>query len=167
MLRLNPDDLSTIKELAKLYLATRDPQRAIDLFEGVLAEDDAEFGNEPGIYVNFEPEEVDEDEEEAEQEAQWVSRRIQFEETNMLAELYMEVDDYEVAIDFIKKQTRRLQGRWTESPQWDAADNDDEYADDVEGSDRWLPLELRAKLGICRLWTDDLDLARVSIFLVS
>jgi general transcription factor 3C polypeptide 3 (transcription factor C subunit 4) len=92
---------------------------------------------------------------------EWVGRRVQFEEINMLAELYMEVDEYEVAIDFIKKQTRKLQGRWAESGMWDATDNDDEYADTSETAERWLPLELRVKLGLCRLWTDDLDFARV------
>ncbi|KAI9002582.1 hypothetical protein DFJ74DRAFT_746437 [Hyaloraphidium curvatum] len=158
ILNVHPDELSVIKDLARLYLSQGMPQKAITLFEEILANDDAEFGNEPGAFVQVEPESDDEDREPGEE---WISRRIQFEETNMLAELYMEVDEYEVAIDFIKKQTRKLQGRWAESSTWDVVDNDEEYsaADDPE-SGRWLPPELRVKLGICRLWTDELDLAR-------
>lgn len=151
--------MTAVKELAKLYLALKQPRVALSLFDNALALDAMEFGNEPGAYNAVEGEESDEED----QEQGWVGRRIQFEEINMIAELYMETDEYELAIDFIKKEVRKLQGRWGESGLWDASDNDDEYGEAVEDAEERLPLELRVKLGICRLWTDELDLARVGL----
>ncbi|CAB4401438.1 unnamed protein product [Rhizophagus irregularis] len=101
-----------------------------------------------------------------------------YSEINIMAELYMLAGDYNNAIDFIKQGVRWLQGRENET-WWDYINDDREYeeeenldrrdhasilaaarlrgASSTGGSNATLPIELRVKLGQCRILTDRLE----------
>ncbi|CAG8801172.1 19668_t:CDS:2, partial [Gigaspora rosea] len=102
-----------------------------------------------------------------------------FSEINIMAELYMLMNDFSGAIDFIKRGVRWLQGRENE-PWWDTVADDREYEEDEKanrrdtsmllarfssvdnmgGSNAPLPLELRVKLGQCRVELEQLEEAK-------
>jgi general transcription factor 3C polypeptide 3 (transcription factor C subunit 4) len=73
---------------------------------------------------------------------------------NFLAELYMEVGEYERALLTIKRGARRLQLRGLQIV-WETRKDDSEY------DEHPLPVDLRTKLGICRLMMGDITLAKV------
>lgn len=109
-----------------------------------------------------------------------------YSEINIMAELYMLAGDYNNAIDFIKQGVRWLQGRENET-WWDYINDDREYeeeenldrrdhasilaaarlrgASSTGGSNATLPIELRVKLGQCRILTDRLEEGKVCICL--
>ncbi|CAG8571855.1 4215_t:CDS:10, partial [Scutellospora calospora] len=73
-----------------------------------------------------------------------------YSEFNIMAELYMLTNDFNSAIDFIKRGVRWLQGRENET-WWDT---------NIGGSNAKLPLELRVKLGQCRVELEQLEEAK-------
>ena len=94
--------------------------------------------------------------------------RVGYEEVNMLSELYMDERRYTDAIQLIKTACRRIQGREHET-QWNeyvitysSRDDDMEYeVTSQRGESIKLPIELRVKLGICRLSLDHLSKAQL------
>jgi len=83
---------------------------------------------------------------------------IGYEEINMLAELYMEINEYEKAINTIRKRCRILQGR--EIPEKENMMDDSEFDEDENTPEHLrLPMELRVRLGICRLYLNQINLA--------
>jgi len=87
---------------------------------------------------------------------------IGYEEINMLAELYMEINEYEKAINTIRKRCRILQGR--EIPEKENMMDDSEFDEDENTPEHLrLPMELRVRLGICRLYLNQINLAVVNI----
>ncbi|CAJ0626021.1 10095_t:CDS:10, partial [Entrophospora sp. SA101] len=101
-----------------------------------------------------------------------------YSEINIMAELYMLINDFGGAIEFIKCGVRWLQGREDET-WWNNVSDDREYDEDENanrkdnsfilagarrqgvfssgGSNAPLPLELRIKLGISRICMDELE----------
>jgi len=87
---------------------------------------------------------------------------IGYEEINMLAELYMEINEYEKAINTIRKRCRILQGK--EIPEKEDMLDDSEFDEDENTPEHQrLPMELRVRLGICRLYLNQINLAVVII----
>ncbi|KAF8949036.1 transcription factor TFIIIC subunit tfc4 [Haplosporangium gracile] len=88
---------------------------------------------------------------------------------NMLSELYIMFEEYEKPIDMIKTWSRRLQRR-SHQTWWDDYKDDREF--DTEPDDeeiqaslgenrtRGLPIDLRVKLGICRLMMEEVKEAK-------
>ncbi|KAJ3085898.1 transcription factor TFIIIC subunit tfc4 [Quaeritorhiza haematococci] len=91
--------------------------------------------------------------------------RMGYEELNMLAELYIEVGDYDKAAMAIKEGVWRLRGGSLDHQPFVLdnadADADAEFSDEERDGEFKVPLELRVKLGICRLWMDQGDLAKM------
>eukprot|EP00842_Homolaphlyctis_polyrhiza_P000535 jgi/Hompol1/1482/HPOL_005604-RA len=73
----------------------------------------------------------------------------------MLAELYIDVGDHEKAVVAIKQGILRIHGMSASQIDFD---NDDEY-NNTQESHVTAPIELRVKLGICRLYLGDSSLA--------
>lgn len=92
---------------------------------------------------------------------------------NMLSELYIMFEEYEKPIDMIKTWSRRLQRR-SHQTWWDDYKDDREF--DTEPDDeelqaslgdnrtRGLPVDLRVKLGICRLMMEEVKEAKVRAY---
>ncbi|KAJ3219205.1 transcription factor TFIIIC subunit tfc4 [Dinochytrium kinnereticum] len=147
ILRHMPLNMQVIKELSRIFMILKDVSRAISLFEAALQAD----AKSP-----LPPEEANEDEEvvgmvggmSMSNVAPKKNLRIGYDELHMLVELYFEIKEYEKAFDAIKVVLSRI------------------FSIDVETFDEFLdgfeliPVEIRAQLGICRLWLDDVERAK-------
>ncbi|KAF9100961.1 transcription factor TFIIIC subunit tfc4 [Mortierella sp. GBA35] len=88
---------------------------------------------------------------------------------NMLSELYIMFEEYEKPIDMIKTWSRRLQRR-SHQTWWDDYKDDREFDTEPDDEDlqaslgenrtRGLPIDLRVKLGICRLMMEEVKEAK-------
>jgi len=177
--------------LSKLYLKTNNVEKAIILFENAIKASDEEqelyrqhliekermkaeqaqnkeneetaitekgfFDDDPN---RLQPIITSDDEEDDFQ----FECSIGYEEINMLAELYMEINEYEKAINTIRKRCRILQGR--EIPEKENMLDDSEFDEDENTPEHQkLPMELRVRLGICRLFLNQINLAVVNIYI--
>ena len=89
---------------------------------------------------------------------------------NMLSELYIMFEEYEKPITVIKAWSRRLQRR-SHQTWWDDYKDDREFDTDPDDDElqaslgenrtRGLPVDLRVKLGICRLMMEEVKEAKV------
>ncbi|TPX61103.1 hypothetical protein PhCBS80983_g01388 [Powellomyces hirtus] len=165
-----PHNMPAVKELCKIYLGLNDPEKAITLFEGAL---NADVTNP----LPSSSERDSEDEEHGEQDDEQQhdeevtnlslgvrvagNTRIGYEELNMLAELYMDVGDYEKALVTIKQGTRRVRGETDKMDINEVQDDDSDFTDGALHYGMELPLELQVKLGICRLFLNNPDLAKL------
>ncbi|KAI9145734.1 hypothetical protein BKA69DRAFT_1121531 [Paraphysoderma sedebokerense] len=97
------------------------------------------------------------------------SSNIGYTEINIMAELYIMNQQYLEALRAIKFGLRAIQNRRNEV-HWDDVDDDSEYDMAVVGT-RWIdeglcdagagvPLDLRIKMGICRVWLKYPDVAK-------
>lgn len=160
LLHITPHNMTVVKALSKLYLKVNKPSLAIALFEGALQ---ADLTNP---LTEEEPEESagDEDEEVIGHISMGThmsaNTRMGYEELNMLAELYMEIRDYEKTLVAIIQGCRRIQGRANERYR-DQYDDDRVFTEDNLPENRIIPVELQVKLGICRLWLNSPDVAKV------
>ncbi|KAF9363267.1 transcription factor TFIIIC subunit tfc4 [Mortierella sp. NVP85] len=88
---------------------------------------------------------------------------------NMLSELYIMFEEYEKPIKMIKSWSRRLQRR-SHQTWWDDYKDDREFDTDPDDEEfqaslgenrtRGLPVDLRVKLGICRLMMEEVKEAK-------
>ncbi|KAF9403508.1 transcription factor TFIIIC subunit tfc4 [Mortierella sp. AD011] len=88
---------------------------------------------------------------------------------NMLSELYIMFEEYEKPIQMIKVWSRRLQKR-PHQTWWDDYKDDREFDTDMDDEElqaslgenrtRGLPVDLRVKLGICRLMLEEVKEAK-------
>ncbi|KAF8979041.1 transcription factor TFIIIC subunit tfc4 [Entomortierella lignicola] len=88
---------------------------------------------------------------------------------NMLSELYIMFEEYEKPIQMIKIWSRRLQKR-SHQTWWDDYKDDREFDTDMDDEElqaslgenrtRGLPVDLRVKLGICRLMLEEVKEAK-------
>ncbi|KAI8824526.1 uncharacterized protein EV422DRAFT_520401 [Fimicolochytrium jonesii] len=164
LLEIIPHNMPAVKELCKIYVELNDAGRAIPLFEAAFKADETH-----PIQVSSpdagDDEEADDDDEQVLADVSMgvkvtTKTRIGYEELNMLAELYMEIGDYEKTLVTIKQGLRRIQGR-TEERHWDEHDDDREYTEDEVPESRELPIQLQVKLGICRIWLDQPEIAKM------
>ncbi|KAJ1932023.1 transcription factor TFIIIC subunit tfc4, partial [Linderina macrospora] len=96
-----------------------------------------------------------------------------YSDVNMVAELHIMRHAYEDAISAIKRGARFIQGRGNEL-QWERVEIEDSWdaeynapsADAPDGAGHELPVELRAKLGQCRLLLGQTDQAHVHLAVV-
>ncbi|KAI9094911.1 hypothetical protein DFS34DRAFT_627662 [Phlyctochytrium arcticum] len=161
ILRIVPHNMPVVKQLCKIYVGLNDITKATVLFENALEED----SKNPLQTSAYQPEEgesdVDDDEETEENLDSNTAppTRMGYEELNMLAELYIEATEFEKALIAIKQGARRIQGRTSET-YWDSYDDDREYTSETANEGTELPLELHVKMGICRLWLGQADMAK-------
>ncbi|KAJ3288406.1 transcription factor TFIIIC subunit tfc4 [Borealophlyctis nickersoniae] len=154
ILAIIPYNMPAVKELSKIHLELKDFSKAIALFEGAMQ---ADVDNPLPL------EDEDDEEHEIERDigigggrhdpAPHV--RMGYEEINMLAELYIEAGEYAKAWSAIVQGVQRIQriGNGIPVTAGTAMVEDEELA---TGD---LPLELRVKLGVCRLWLGQPDAA--------
>ncbi|KND00364.1 transcription factor TFIIIC subunit TFC4 [Spizellomyces punctatus DAOM BR117] len=161
ILDLIPHNMPVVKQLCKIYLDLNDAVKAIALFEGAMNADIAH----PLQVLDDSDEEGDDANEEViggismGARTAVVRTRMRYEELNMLAELYIEVGEHEKALNAIIQGTRRLQGRAHET-HWDQFDDDREFLQGTLPEGMELPIDLQVKLGICRLWLDNAEVAK-------
>ncbi|CAG8578363.1 6219_t:CDS:10, partial [Funneliformis mosseae] len=151
-----PYDMNVLREITRIQVQMNEIPQAIDLFLDAFAY----YRNRPF------PEDPE------------AEGSFGYSEINIMAELYMLAGDYNSAIDFIKRGVRWLQGRENEI-WWDYINDDREYdeeenldrrdhtsilaaarlrgANSTGGTNATLPIELRVKLGQCRISTDRLE----------
>jgi len=147
LLEIQPHHVKVIDELAKLYRSKDDLGKAIELYEAAM---DYHFEND-----NLD--EVDENNE----------NLFRYTEINMLTELYIMVNEYEKALMCIKYGVLYLQRRIDEidwSQGLEPGDEDDEFdpvaADPATEYYDDFPLELRARMAVCRIHLDNFDVAK-------
>jgi hypothetical protein len=133
-LKLQPEDEVAIHHLLRFYVERGRSHDAILLYERLMEETlPVEGPVDPPLF--------------------------RWEQANFLAELYMEIGDYERALLVIKRSARRLQLRGTQIV-WETR------IDDVEYNEHPLPIDLRVKLGVCRLALGDIAAAKVGTSIV-
>jgi general transcription factor 3C polypeptide 3 (transcription factor C subunit 4) len=155
--------MNVLREITRIQVQMNEIHQAIDLFLDAFAYyRNRPFPEDPEAEGNF-----------------------GYSEINIMAELYMLAGDYNSAIDFIKQGVRWLQGRENEV-WWDYMNDDREYdeeenldrrdhtsisaaarlrgANSTGGTNATLPIELRVKLGQCRIATDRLEEGKVCIY---
>jgi tetratricopeptide (TPR) repeat protein len=144
VLVLVPHHMPTIKKLAEIYMELNNPQSALELFEEAI--------DAPPEETELEP--LDENEEivgHYTMGAASAPSRIGFEELNMMCELYFEISEYDKAAETLLSTIQRLKST-TFAPGSDV---------DLEIERLDIPIEIRVKLGICRLYQDFADEAKV------
>jgi general transcription factor 3C polypeptide 3 (transcription factor C subunit 4) len=139
--KLLPNDMSILREIASLYIQLKKIPQAIEYYNRSI-----EFFKSTGN----------------------PDKAFGWSELNILVELYMMAEEWEVAIRILKNHARWLSGRMEEK-YWERLEDDREWDshDKRRKSVReyvpmrfdpktyTLPLELRVKLGVCRLKEDD------------
>lgn len=148
ILELMPHHFKVINELTQLYRVQGKTKEAIQMYEDAI------------IYHTNNMDEEDE-EEDAEDEDDEFSDKLGYSEINMLSELYLILNDYRRALDTIKTGLRHVQKRQNETWWVDRTDDDDEYLEEDE-SRTDFPIELRVRMGVCRVYLNQVRLATVS-----
>ncbi|KAI9207344.1 uncharacterized protein BJ171DRAFT_494333 [Polychytrium aggregatum] len=171
LLHVVPNNVDIIKVLAKLYAQVGDSKSMLPLYESAfkadatlpLALEEAQNEYDDDDLDDFigKPS-ADSNDEQVIGEIVMGARvtvktRVGYEELLQMAEAYIEMRDYEKCIAVIKEGARRIQDREQETFLEEWEENDEEFDDDEE---HYLPLELRTKLGICRLWLDNFEVAQ-------
>lgn len=149
ILSITPHHFKVINELVQLYRARGMIKEAITLYEEAVE------------YHTNNSDAMQQDEEEDE-----FTNRLGYVEVNMLSELYLMQNDYRRTLQCIKDGVRHVQHRQHETSRWEA-DNDDEYFEENDSDDEGLqraefPIELRVRMGVCRLYLGDFKTATVS-----
>ncbi|KAH6582485.1 hypothetical protein BASA61_008515 [Batrachochytrium salamandrivorans] len=160
ILQIIPGNVDVVKELARIYVRLEDIPQAIGFFESLMDMDEAasfasmgKDGVDDDLGLNLQSEYDATINTSSDPKPTY---RMGFEELNMLSELYIEVGEYEKAIAGIKQGITRLCGEPLELIDYDT---DDEFLPS-SGKNIVLPTELRTKLGICRLYLGDSELAQ-------
>lgn len=145
-----PYHFKVINEIAKIYRSKGQTSEAIRLYEEAI-EHHIKVG-EPSLAT-------DEDDDFADE--------LGYTEINMLSELYLMQNDYRRALETIKTGIRHVQNRQHETWWEDRPDDDEEYfehgTDNEEEAERCeFPIELRVRMGVCRVYLGDVNIASVS-----
>ncbi|PVU96250.1 hypothetical protein BB561_001297 [Smittium simulii] len=83
-------------------------------------------------------------------------KKFGYSDLNILIELRMLREEYEIAILELKRGARLIQGRAAEK-KWEVLELDDINDLEFEGEENQLPIELVVKLGQCRIITGSID----------
>jgi tetratricopeptide (TPR) repeat protein len=139
LLKIEPDK-KVIKELAKVYQQLNKPYEAIEVFESLVNRDLED------------PVGKDEDEDVLGTislgQMMKYNTRMGYEELNILAGLLLEVHEYEKLVTMIKNGLFRING-YNQIP---VLESDPEFLTIKD-----IPLEIRVKFGICRLYMGELE----------
>jgi general transcription factor 3C polypeptide 3 (transcription factor C subunit 4) len=133
--------LDVVRTLSKLYSKFNQTENAIHLYEGAVEAD----------RIGPVPNDVDDYDEFDDNTSTTENYRIGHEQLADLADLYIQSLQYEKAVHIIKECSARLVGQSIS----------DAFGEDTEFDNLNIPLEIRVKLGVCRLWLDQEDLAKV------
>lgn len=145
ILELMPHHFKVINELAQLYRVQGKTKEAIQMYEDAIA-----YHNDN---MNDDEDEDNEDEEDE------FSDKLGYSEINMLSELYLILNDYRKSLDTIKTGLRHVQKRQNET-WWIDRDDDDEYLEEDEARTDF-PIELRVRMGVCRVYLNQVRGATV------
>ncbi|ORZ14617.1 hypothetical protein BCR42DRAFT_329198 [Absidia repens] len=147
ILEILPFHFKVINELAQLYRIKGETRHAITLYEDAMAH-------------HVKHAKVDSEENEAnDEDDNPFSDKLGYPEINMLSELYLMVNDYRRALDCIKTGIRHVQQRQHELKWLDRPDDDDEYLPSALERQN-IPLELRVRMGVCRIYLGQAPIAR-------
>lgn len=146
ILELMPHHFKVINELAQLYRVQGKTKEAIQMYEEAI------------VYHNDNMNE-DEDEENEDEEDEF-SDKLGYSEINMLSELYLILNDYKKSLETIKTGLRHIQKRQSET-WWIDRNDDDEYLEEDEARTDF-PIELRVRMGVCRVYLNQVREATVS-----
>jgi len=138
-----PHHFKVINELAQLYRAQGRTKEAIQMYEDAI------------VWHTNNDEDDDEDDEDEGEEEDSFKNKLGYSEINMLSELYLILNDYT-----IKTGLRLVQKRQNET-WWVDRDDDDEYLEDDESRTEF-PIELRVRMGVCRVYMNQVRLGTVS-----
>ncbi|KAI8368817.1 hypothetical protein EDC96DRAFT_564132 [Choanephora cucurbitarum] len=138
-----PHHFKVINELAQLFRKQGRTKEAIKLYEDAILYHTEHY--------------VDQVNDEEEDEEEFVDK-LGYAEINMLSELYLILNDYYHSLDTIKTGLRLVQKRQNETWWQSHTDDDDEYLEEDEARTDF-PLELRVRMGICRLYLNQVRLA--------
>ncbi|CAG8449839.1 8678_t:CDS:10 [Ambispora leptoticha] len=127
LLKIIPHDMNVIKQLTSIYTRNNELEKAISLYEDAL-----QYYQINNLLSLNNLEDTD--------------GIFSLSDVNIMAELYFSVGEYQKAIECIKSAVRWLQGRENEKCGLYAG-----------GSKEPLPMELRVKLGQCRLMLDQIE----------
>lgn len=146
ILGLMPHHYKVINELAQLYRVQGKTMEAVQMYEDAFVYH-AENADES------DDEEMDDDDE--------FTDKLGYSEINMLSELYLILNDYRKALETIKNGIRRIQHREEETWWSERLDDDDEYLEKEESRTEF-PIELRVRMGVCRVYLNNVRLGTVS-----
>ncbi|KAK4509384.1 uncharacterized protein ATC70_007735 [Mucor velutinosus] len=138
-----PHHFKVINELAHLYRTQGKTKEAIQMYEDAIV-----------WHTNNIEEDEDEDEEEGVEDD--FKNKLGYSEINMLSELYLILNDYKKSLNTIKTGLRLIQKRQNET-WWVDRDDDDEYLEDDESRTEF-PIELRVRMGVCRVYMNQVRL---------
>jgi general transcription factor 3C polypeptide 3 (transcription factor C subunit 4) len=149
LLTMTPHHVKVIDELAKLYRSKDDLTKAIELYEGAM---DYHFENDNLDEASLNDENV-----------------FRYTEINMLSELYIMVNEYEKALMCVKFGILYLQRRIDEID-WDSPLDPEDLDEDFDpipedpSTNMYadFPMELRARMAVCRIHLGYTDVAKVS-----
>lgn len=176
LLKLKQHYMPALEELVKIYSSVdQDNRRYRENMHQAMVDYEAaylHYSSLPDRFasLNGDPFDVtDEDEMDGPQ-----NEPFGYSALNMLSELYIMFEEYEKPIKMIKSWSRRLQRR-SHQTWWDDYKDDREFDTDPDDEEfqaslgesrtRGLPVDLRVKLGICRLMMEEVKEAKVRIVL--
>ena len=149
ILLIFPNDLLTVKELTEIYVQINDNQSGLEFFESMMNTmiqedmlptfspfDDCEVVGHYSMGII----------------APINSCNIGFEEVNTLVDLYISLSDFHKAADAIILWVQKLKGIQF----LDILRIDEDFDNEAD-----IPIELRVKLGICRMNQGSVDTAKV------
>jgi general transcription factor 3C polypeptide 3 (transcription factor C subunit 4) len=149
ILEYMPHHFKVINELAQLYRIEGRTSEAIKLYEDAIAYHTANGDDD-----------MDEDEDDEDED---FNDKLGYSEINMLSELYLILNDYRRSLITIKTGLRIIQKRQNETWWVDRQeDDDDEYLEEDEAKTDF-PIELRVRMGICRVYLNQVRIATVSL----
>lgn len=150
ILKHYPHHFKVINELAQIYRSQGRTKEAIQLYEDAII-----------WHTNNDEDDDDDDDDEDENEEQDdFKNKLGYSEINMLSELYLILNDYKRSLNTIKTGLRLVQKRQNET-WWVDRDDDDEYLEDDESRTEF-PIELRVRMGVCRVYLNQVRLGTVS-----
>jgi tetratricopeptide (TPR) repeat protein len=149
ILEYMPHHFKVINELAQLYRTEGRTEEAIKMYEEAIA-----------YHTDNGDEEVDDDEDKEDEDGDF-NDKLGYSEINMLSELYLILNDYRKSLNTIKTGLRFVQKRQNETWWVDRQDDDDEYLEGDEAKTDF-PIELRVRMGICRVYLNQARIATVS-----
>ncbi|KAJ3010314.1 UNVERIFIED_CONTAM: transcription factor TFIIIC subunit tfc4 [Siphonaria sp. JEL0065] len=157
ILQVTPHDMKTIKELARIYIQLRESHKAVRLFEGAI---DADL-KDPILW--------DENEEEEDYEMGEGGRaggaggqgrrprwRVGYEELLNLLELYIDVGEYDKGVDAVEVVVGRLEMDDSTAVMDSKRVSSYNRIQNFEN----VPIEIRVKFGVCKLWLEDHEVAK-------
>ncbi|KAI9496809.1 hypothetical protein BDB00DRAFT_807244 [Zychaea mexicana] len=149
ILKITPHHFKVINELVPLYRNKGMIKESIELYENAVK-----------YHMEHDTDEEERQRQQEQEDDDDFNDRLGYTEVNMLSELYLMHNDYRRALETIKSGIRYVQHRQYET-YWDAyGDNDEEYFEDSEHEERSdFPIELRVRMGVCRVYLGDVRTA--------